>query len=44
MAPSLQRFDELLAALADPCAERPEFAAYELPRPEERVLQTFCGT
>jgi uncharacterized protein YdiU (UPF0061 family) len=38
-------FREMLAALADPSADRPEFALYEQPpQPEERVLQTFCGT
>jgi uncharacterized protein YdiU (UPF0061 family) len=38
-------FEELLAALADPYASLPEFAAYEAPPlPEERVHLTFCGT
>jgi uncharacterized protein YdiU (UPF0061 family) len=38
-------FEELLAALAQPYEDRPAYAAYaEPPQPEERVLQTFCGT
>jgi len=38
-------FREMLAALADPTMDRPEFALYEQPPlPEEEVLQTFCGT
>lgn len=38
-------FREMLAALEDPAADRPDFALYEQPpQPEERVLQTFCGT
>jgi uncharacterized protein YdiU (UPF0061 family) len=38
-------FDELLEVLSRPYAARPRFEAYERPpRPEERVLQTFCGT
>jgi len=38
-------FREMLAALADPFGDRPEFLLYEQPpQPEERVLQTFCGT
>lgn len=38
-------FHQLHAALGDPCADRPPFAAYEVP-PEahQRVRQTFCGT
>lgn len=38
-------FERLLAAMARPFDEQPEFASYALPaRPEERVLRTFCGT
>jgi len=38
-------FEELLQVLSAPFDARPEFARYETPpRPEERVLATFCGT
>jgi serine/tyrosine/threonine adenylyltransferase len=38
-------FEALLTVLARPYEEQPAFAAYmEPPKPEERVLQTFCGT
>ncbi|USI72387.1 protein adenylyltransferase SelO [Sphingomonas morindae] len=38
-------FEAMLAATADPYADRPEFAAYAAPPAlEERVHQTFCGT
>ncbi|MBV9560453.1 MAG: hypothetical protein JOY90_08335, partial [Bradyrhizobium sp.] len=38
-------FEELNLVLATPYEDRPAFAAYaEPPRPEQRVLQTFCGT
>lgn len=38
-------FEELLAVLAKPFEERPEFSAYaEPPPPDERVYRTFCGT
>ena len=38
-------FEALLAALARPFDEQPQFAGYALPaKPEERVLRTFCGT
>jgi serine/tyrosine/threonine adenylyltransferase len=38
-------FEELLAVLANPYEEKPEFARYALPpQPHEEVLQTFCGT
>lgn len=38
-------FEQLLEVLARPFEERPEFERYaEPPKPEERVLQTFCGT
>jgi serine/tyrosine/threonine adenylyltransferase len=41
----LQPFLTLVAALEKPFEDRPEFAAYaEPPRPEQRVLRTFCGT
>ncbi len=37
--------DELLKALSEPYADRPEFAQFERPpTPEEIVTQTFCGT
>ena len=38
-------FEALLAVLSHPYDEQPTFAAYmDPPKPEERVLQTFCGT
>jgi uncharacterized protein YdiU (UPF0061 family) len=38
-------FEELLAVLSQPYQEQPAFAAYaNPPQPNERVLQTFCGT
>jgi uncharacterized protein YdiU (UPF0061 family) len=38
-------FEELSRVLSEPCAERRAFAAYRNPpQPNERVLQTFCGT
>jgi uncharacterized protein YdiU (UPF0061 family) len=38
-------FEELLEVLSRPYEDQPRFEAYERPpRPEERVLQTFCGT
>jgi uncharacterized protein YdiU (UPF0061 family) len=38
-------FETLHAVLARPYDEQPEFAAYASPaRPDERVMQTFCGT
>jgi uncharacterized protein YdiU (UPF0061 family) len=38
-------FEELLTVLAKPFEDQPEFARYaEPPQPEQRVLQTFCGT
>jgi uncharacterized protein YdiU (UPF0061 family) len=38
-------FEELLAVLSKPFQDQPAFAAYaEPPKPEQRVLQTFCGT
>jgi len=38
-------FHEMREALAEPFADRPDFALYEQPPlPDERVLQTFCGT
>jgi uncharacterized protein YdiU (UPF0061 family) len=38
-------FAELLEVLASPFEERARHAAYaDAPRPEERVLRTFCGT
>ena len=38
-------FEELVAVLSKPFEDQPEFADYaEPPKPEQRVLQTFCGT
>jgi uncharacterized protein YdiU (UPF0061 family) len=38
-------FEELLAVLARPYESQPAYARYmEPPAPNERVLQTFCGT
>ena len=38
-------FEELLTVLSKPFEDQPEFAAYaEPPLPEQRVMQTFCGT
>jgi serine/tyrosine/threonine adenylyltransferase len=38
-------FEELLAVLSKPYQDQPEFVAYtEPPQPDQRVLQTFCGT
>ena len=38
-------FEELLAVLARPYEDQPAFAAYaDPPEPDQRVLQTFCGT
>jgi uncharacterized protein YdiU (UPF0061 family) len=38
-------FEELVAVLAKPFEDQPAYARYaEPPRPQERVLQTFCGT
>jgi uncharacterized protein YdiU (UPF0061 family) len=38
-------FEELLTVLARPYDDQPKFEAYaEPPLPEQRVLQTFCGT
>ena len=40
-----QPFEDLLAAISRPYDERPELERYSTPaRPEECVLQTFCGT
>jgi uncharacterized protein YdiU (UPF0061 family) len=40
-----QPFEDLLAVISRPYDERPELERYLTPaRPEERVLQTFCGT
>ena len=39
------RFNELVAVLARPYDEQPEFADYaKVPTPEEEIQQTFCGT
>lgn len=38
-------FEELLTVLAKPYEDQPAFAGYaDPPQPEQRVLQTFCGT
>jgi serine/tyrosine/threonine adenylyltransferase len=38
-------FEELLAVLSKPFEDQPPLAAYaEPPQPDQRVLQTFCGT
>jgi uncharacterized protein YdiU (UPF0061 family) len=38
-------FEELLTVLSKPFDDQPEFAAYaDPPMPDQRVLQTFCGT
>jgi uncharacterized protein YdiU (UPF0061 family) len=37
-------FEALLAVLARPFEERPEFADYAEPPPDEGVYRTFCGT
>jgi uncharacterized protein YdiU (UPF0061 family) len=40
-----QPFEDLLAVISRPYDERPELERYSMPaRPEELVLQTFCGT
>ena len=38
-------FEGLLEALSRPFEDRPGLERYAIPpKPEERVLQTFCGT
>ncbi len=38
-------FEELVKVLAKPFEEQPDYAAYaDPPLPDQRVLQTFCGT
>ena len=37
-------FERMLAALAEPFADRPEFADYERPGPPMPGYRTFCGT
>jgi uncharacterized protein YdiU (UPF0061 family) len=38
-------FEELLTVLSEPYQDQPELAGYaDPPKPEQRVLQTFCGT
>ena len=38
-------FEQLISVLAKPYEDQPDFAAYaDPPLPEQRVLQTFCGT
>jgi len=42
---NFQPFEELLDVVSRPYEERPELERYATPaRPEECVLQTFCGT
>ena len=39
------QFEELLTVLSKPFEDQPQFAAYaDPPLPDQRVLQTFCGT
>jgi uncharacterized protein YdiU (UPF0061 family) len=41
----LAPFEQIVTVLARPYDEQPQFSAYlEPPGPEQRVLQTFCGT
>jgi serine/tyrosine/threonine adenylyltransferase len=45
MRQDFQVFEDLLAVISRPYDERPELERYSTPaRPEECVLQTFCGT
>ncbi len=45
VAGDLAPFETLMAALADPFADDPAYAAYEDPPAEgEHVIRTFCGT
>ncbi|MCJ9733709.1 hypothetical protein MOV75_26475, partial [Bradyrhizobium sp. PRIMUS42] len=38
-------FEELVKVLAKPHEDQPDYAAYaDPPLPDQRVLQTFCGT
>jgi uncharacterized protein YdiU (UPF0061 family) len=38
-------FEKLMAVLASPYKDNPDFARYRVPpRPEQVILQTFCGT
>ena len=38
-------FEELLGVITNPCQQRPGLERFALPpRPEQRVLATFCGT
>jgi uncharacterized protein YdiU (UPF0061 family) len=38
-------FEELIAVLSKPYEDQPAFSSYaDPPQPEQRVLQTFCGT
>ena len=38
-------FEELLTVLSKPYEDQPAFIAYaDPPEPDQRVLQTFCGT
>ncbi len=45
VAGDLTVFNDLNVVLAQPFLEQPEYAKYaEAPEPNERVIQTFCGT
>jgi uncharacterized protein YdiU (UPF0061 family) len=45
MRDDLSVFEELVTVLERPYDDQPEHAAYMLPaKPDERVMQTFCGT
>jgi uncharacterized protein YdiU (UPF0061 family) len=45
MQGDMSLFEKLLQALEKPFEDRSEFAEYALPpQPDERVMQTFCGT
>jgi uncharacterized protein YdiU (UPF0061 family) len=38
-------FERLLTVLGKPYEDQPEFSDYaDPPQPDQRVLQTFCGT
>ena len=45
IAGDLRPFEALVEVLARPCDDQPDFEHLaEPPRPEQRVLETFCGT
>jgi len=44
-ADNFEPFEQLLTVLSHPYDDQPEFAEYaNPPQPDQRVLQTFCGT